>query len=191
MTLSPFREGVAKTREASVPCADDVALARQAHSGSPTAIAELYQRYGRAVYRIAYRLTGSQADAEDVLQDVFLGLPEALRTYAARGSLGAWIGRVATRAALMRLRSVRRKNEVTFEESAVHPTTTSAPADRLAIQAAIEALPDALRVVFVLRAVEGYSHSEIASLLGIRVGSSKVRFHRARKRLRRYLDGSA
>jgi RNA polymerase sigma factor (sigma-70 family) len=65
---------------------------------------ELYGRYAGDLYRIAYRLTGSRADAEDVVQDVFLGLPAALRGYEEHGKLDGWIRKVTARVALSRLR---------------------------------------------------------------------------------------
>jgi RNA polymerase sigma-70 factor (ECF subfamily) len=143
----------------------------------------LYRRYGARVYRIAYRLTGRPEDAEDVLQDVFLGLPEALRSYAARGSFAGWLHRVAARTALMRLRSARRRRETPLAAS--RPALPAAGVvDRLAIEAAMASLPEPLRIVFVLREIEGYSHAEIGELLGIRAGASKVRLHRARRALR-------
>ena len=58
-----------------------------ARSGDPAAITEFYERFGDTVYRVAYRFMGSSTDAEDVVQDVFLGLPEALKSFKARGSL--------------------------------------------------------------------------------------------------------
>lgn len=168
------------------------AVVERATAGEPAALAELYARYGEAVHRLAYRLTGSAADAEDVLQDVFVGLPEALRSYAGRGSLEGWIRRVAARTALMRMRRERRRREVALDPLA-EPAGRSDPGcavERTAIQRALDALPDALRAVFVLREVEGYSHAEIGELLGIRAGTSEVRLFRARKMLQTLLRSS-
>lgn len=158
-------------------------LVERAADGAAEAIAELYAMHGHAIYRLAYRLTGSAADAEDVLQDVFVGLPEALRSYEGRGSLEGWIRRVAARMALMRLRRQGRRREVPLHplpESA-GGTDPSMIVERMAIERALGELPDTLRAVFVLREVEGYSHAEIAGLLGIRPGTSEVRLHRAKK----------
>jgi RNA polymerase sigma-70 factor, ECF subfamily len=176
----------------STPVTDllpEARLVQHARSGAPDALRELYERYGAAVYRLAYRLSGSAADAEDVLQDVFVGLPEALRRFDGRGSLEGWIKRVAARTALMRLRREGRRREVGLDAL---PLASAAPApDRFvetaALERALAALPDPLRVVFVLREVEGYSHAEIAGLLGIRRGTSEVRHHRARKALQELL----
>ncbi|HEX8274616.1 MAG TPA: sigma-70 family RNA polymerase sigma factor [Longimicrobiaceae bacterium] len=164
----------------------------RAAGGDAAALAELYGRYGEAVHRLAFRLTGSAAGAEDVLQDVFVGLPEALRSYAGRGSLEGWIRRVAARTALMRMRGERRRREVALDprEEPAARSDPGAVVERTAIERALAALPDGLRAVFVLREVEGYSHAEIAGLLGIRPGTSEVRLFRAKKLLRTLLRSS-
>ncbi|HWC74684.1 MAG TPA: sigma-70 family RNA polymerase sigma factor, partial [Gemmatimonadales bacterium] len=77
-------------------------------TGSAEVIADLYGRYGRALFRLAYRLTGTREDAEDVVHDVFVGLPEKLERYEERGRLDAWLRRITARTALMRLRGDRR-----------------------------------------------------------------------------------
>src|ERR1043165_3105936 len=136
---------------------DDVAA--RARTGHPDALSELYARYGNALMALAFRLTGSRADAEDVLHDVFLGLPEALARYEERGSLEGWLKRVTARVALARVRSRARTREVGLADNLVSPASP----DRLdieSVQRAIDKLPATLRAVFVLREVEGYSHSE-------------------------------
>ncbi len=162
----------------------------RARSGEPSSIAQLYERYGDMVYRIGYRLTGSPADAEDILQDVYLGLPRALHTYACRGSLEGWIGRVAVRTTLMKIRHRKRKAEVPLSQlpSSAAEASTEVSLDRIELEDAVDALPKALRIVFVLRDVEGYTHIEIGKMLGIGTSASRVRLHRARKILRTYLE---
>jgi RNA polymerase sigma-70 factor (ECF subfamily) len=156
----------------------------------PDVLRQLYLSHAEEVMRVAYRITCSRSDAEDVLQDVFVGLPEALRSFTGRGSIAGWLRRVAARMALMRLRASRRRREVWLE--AEHPGVASGAysdrvIDRAALLHALEELPDPLRVVFTLKEVEGYSHAEIAELLGIRSGTSEVRLHRAKARLRQLL----
>src|SRR5881397_1239184 len=87
-------------------------LVERAREGDPAALGLLYDDFGASLFRLAYRLTGSRQDAEDVVHDVFVGLPEALARYEERGRLGAWLGRVTARVALMRQRGVRRRREV-------------------------------------------------------------------------------
>jgi RNA polymerase sigma-70 factor (ECF subfamily) len=71
-----------------------------ARDGSLEAIGRLYEMYGPALYSLAYRITGSRVDAEDVLQDVFVALPRALRSYREQGQFSAWLKRIATCTAL-------------------------------------------------------------------------------------------
>ena len=158
-----------------------------ARTGDPEALASLYRVYGAALYRLAYRLTGTRQDAEDVVHDVFVGLPEALRRYEGRGSFAGWLKRVTARVALMRLRSGKRRREVALD-SAAGETEQPAPSERDGLEAAVNALPDHLRAVLVLKEIEGYAHAEIAELLGIGEGASRVRLTRALKRLRNELE---
>lgn len=148
-------------------------------------LARMFREHGQLVLDTAYRLTGTVSDAEDVLQDVFLGLPAALERYEPRDAFVPWLRRVTVRVALMHLRRHRGRREISFDavpEPAVPPPDGSLSRD--AITRAIAALPDGLRSVFVLREVEGYSHAEIAALLDIREGTSQVRHHRAVRMLR-------
>ena len=160
----------------------------RARRGEPEALAALYHRYGKRVFGLAWRLTGSRADAEDVVQDLFVGLPEALKRYEDRGRLDAWLRAVVVRLVLMHKRSERRRREVALTPGDVR----SAPPDggilnRADLDGALRALPDTMRTVFVLKALEGYTHAEIGALLGIRAGTSEVRYHRAVRRLRAVL----
>ena len=145
----------------------------------------VFREHGQFVLDTAYRLTGSVADAEDVLQDVFLGLPDALRQYRIDTAFAAWLRRVTVRVALMHLRRGRNRREVAIDASTEPHVLAHDPSmQRDALERAIASLPDGLRAVFVLREVEGYSHAEIAALLEIRENTSQVRHHRAVRMLR-------
>ena len=168
------------------------ALLDGARAGDTDAIAELYEQYGTIVFRVAARLLNSTDDAEDVVQDVFLGLGRALRTFEGRGSFEGWLKRVTSRTALMMLRRERIRSEIPIDKHLpvrAAPGGTS-PADRLTLEAALASLPDTLRAVFVLKEIEGYTHEEIGITLGIRPGASKIRLYRARKQLQQFLEGS-
>ena len=171
---------------------DAAGVVSRAREGDADALAFLYERYGRTLMALAFRLTSSRVDAEDVLHDVFLGLPEALRQYDERGALESWLKRVTARVALSCVRSRVRAREVVLDDRFSTPSDgTDRLADLAVVEHAIGALPDTLRVVFVLREVEGYSHAEIAELLDITTNTSEVRLHRAIKSLRRTLGGGA
>lgn len=186
---------------ALLPAAD--AVLAGARRGEPDALARLYCAYAGALTAAAARMLGSRADAEDVVQDLFVGLPEALARYEERGQLGAWLRRLVVRLALGRLRAERRRGEVSLpgtdagpdarggDASGRRPLAGSSPADtlvdRVALERAVAALPEPLRLVFLLREVEGYAHHEIAALLGITRGASEMRLFRAVRRLRALL----
>jgi RNA polymerase sigma factor (sigma-70 family) len=169
------------------------ALVEGARAGQPEAVGELYKLYGDTVYRVALRLLNSAADAEDVVQDVFVGIGRSLLSFEGRGSLEGWIKRVTSRTALMRLRRQRSRNEISLDAGlpAWSSAVGSSPVDRLTLEKALGQLPDSLRVVFVLKEVEGYTHQEIGEMLGIRPGTSKIRLHRARKELQNSIEGTA
>ena len=180
------------TRVEPSPDVNPAALAEQARAGRvghTRALGELYRLYGQALFRVAYRLTGSREDAEDVLHDVFVGLPEALERYQERGRLDAWLRRLTARQALMRLRKGRRQ-ELRLEQHDEPAQPSGREGELGDLQAAIDALPRPLRSVLVLKEVEGYSHSETAEMLGISVVTSRVRLMRAMGRLRGMLGGN-
>lgn len=160
-------------------------LARVAR-GEPGALAEVFGAYSRDIHRIAYAVTLSADDADDVVQDVFIGLPEALRSYREQGRFGAWLRIVAARTALMRRRRARRNVELSTG-ARDDRDRSDAVVERLTLERALGALPDEMRAVFVLKVIEGYSHDEIAQQLGIRRGTAEVRLFRAIRRLRALL----
>jgi RNA polymerase sigma factor (sigma-70 family) len=155
-------------------------LVAAVRAGSSDALGSLYERTAGAVYGSAFRILGSQQEAEDVLQDVFVGLADALRNYDEQGKFESWLKRVTVRTALMRLRAQQRLREDSLDVAAdVTARAVAAPVDRIAARDAIGRLPDTLRVVFMLKEVEGYSHAEIGEMLGITTGASAVRLTRA------------
>jgi RNA polymerase sigma-70 factor (ECF subfamily) len=171
------------------------ALLRRARAGEWDARDALFDRFGKVVFDTAYRLTKNRDDAQDVVQEVFLGLPGALRSYEGRGSFEGWLRRVAARRALMLLRSRRQKREVSIDIETAPRVGGAVPPDRVedrvAIEEGIASLKDGQRIVFVLKEIEGYSHREIAKLLSITVLASRSRYHRALKRLREFLEDSS
>lgn len=157
-------------------------LVRRAADGDAEALHALYEEHSNTVFAVAYRLTDSSPDAKDVLQDVFVQLPEALKKFDQRGSLGAWLRVVATRTALQLIRARRRRREVPIG----HDLSSRPPLvlDTIALERALAALPDTLRAVVILKEIEGYSHKEIGEFLEITPAASMVRLSRARASLR-------
>jgi RNA polymerase sigma-70 factor, ECF subfamily len=131
---------------------DECALIAQAGAGSHDALAALFRRYGADVQRVAYRLTMSADEADDVVQDVFIGLPETIAAYGGTGDFGAWLRKVSVRTTLVRMRSGRRRAATAIRASALNETAmNNFVLDRMAIATALAALPSDLRIVFILR----------------------------------------
>lgn len=159
-------------------------------SGDRDALAVVYEACADDVYRLAYQLTGSTAEAEDAVQDVFLGLPRALEVYEEVGKFAAWLKRVTVRTVLMRMRTASARHEAPLF-LARRPLNGLSEETRLvyrvSLERALRSMPATLRIVFVLKEIQGFSHSEVADQLGITEGASTVRLHRARRFLRAHL----
>jgi RNA polymerase sigma factor (sigma-70 family) len=161
--------------------------------GDPDALSRVYGLFAEMVYGVAYRLTYSSADAYDVTQEVFIGLPEALRHYEERGKFAAWLRKITARRALQILRDRKRRQELDLEflrgfRSRHHADPVI---ERLTVERALARLSHDLRAVYVLCEIEGLSHDEAAATLGIRRNTSEVRLYRARRRLLELLEGGS
>ncbi len=172
------------------PTASELAeVIASARHGSPTALGMLYRWFAPDLLRLATRLLASNADAEDVVHDLFVGLPEHLARYDERGQYRARLRATTVGMVRMRVRKETRRADVLAREVTVPQSVTGAdPATRLELEQAVNALPESLRLVFVLKQWEGYSHDEIATLLNISAGAARVRHSRALDTLRSHLD---
>jgi RNA polymerase sigma-70 factor, ECF subfamily len=168
---------------------DPTALASAVRAGDVAALGALYDAYAESLFRTAYRLSGNREDAQDVVHDCFVGLPEALRQYDEHGKLDAWLRRIVVRLVLMKRRSVDRRREVPYDATPplASASRTDAAAELDDVHRVVAALPTPLRDVFVLKQIEGYTHDETARLLGISSGASRVRLTRALDALGRAL----
>lgn len=143
----------------------------------------LYDKYARAMYTLAYRITGDFALAEDVLQDAFVKVFRNLDRFRQESTLGAWIKTIVLRTALSQIK----KQPLT---ETLEPSHTEGMIDwgnhldAEYLEKAIKNLPEGYRAVFILIEVEGYSHKEVGQLLGISEGTSKSQLFHAKKRLR-------
>jgi RNA polymerase sigma-70 factor, ECF subfamily len=170
---------------------DAADLLERVRRRDPEALSELYRRHADMVYRVAFRITESSAEAQDVTQDVFLGLPDALAPYEEQGHFERWLRMVTVRRTLQRLRRQRRRHEVGL--GAIRQLAARRDAglviETIALERGLAQLPPELRTVYVLHEIEGFTHQEIAATLGIRRNLSEVRLHRARSRLVDLLGG--
>jgi RNA polymerase sigma factor (sigma-70 family) len=149
------------------------------------ALSTLYQQCAMHALREARRHTTNEADAQDVVHDVFLRLPSFIRQYRS-GNFRGWLARAIGRAAI---RSRRRSYREWELEEVVAPVADVGESDdaSVRVRAAVERLPERLRAVVLMRAYEERSHVEIGRRLGISAMASEVRFCRAVKRLRQTL----
>lgn len=171
----------------------------------PLSAEEVVREYGPRVYNLARRMLNSEADAEDVTQDVLLRVVSKLPTFRGEATLPTWLHRITVNAALMH----RRHKAVREERRSPDPLDLvlegeqgAAPARRWSvsppevlqdretqqlIDRAIAGLPESYRDVFVLADVEGLPNAEIADMLGLGLAAVKSRLHRARLMLRNAL----
>ena len=167
----------------------DPDLIPRVRRGDPAALTAIYRAFGGELLALARRLTGSDADAEDVLHDFIVGLPEAMRTYENQGKLRAWLKQVVVRMCLMRLRATRRRRETGLDAVGQLPVQVASPGGASdAIEIALRELSPAIRAVVVLRFIDGLSHREIAETLGISINASEARLSRGIVALRRRLE---
>jgi RNA polymerase sigma factor (sigma-70 family) len=187
----------------------DLMLVERLQCGDTTALGGLIERHGSRIYRLAFQITRNEADAEEVVQDVFLAVVRKIRTFEGRAKLGSWLYRVATNTALLKIRSRRADREVPLESQlpsflpdghrAGDPAYLCADwsetpeAELLSretrdiLQRAIDGLPETYRAVLVLRDIEGLSNEEVAEVVSETVPAVKSRLHRARMALREEL----
>lgn len=184
------------TRTRSDPghgCADgfDPAILARARAGEPDALGEIFHEYADRMLGVAAGILGSGDEGQDVVQDIFVGLPEALLGYDGSGPLAAWLRRLTVRSALVRLRSEKRRARWHRQAAAETPGQhrPGAVEARITLERVVSRMPRELRAVYLLKEVEGHSHGEIAELLGISPGASEVRLHRARRFLKDRLRG--
>jgi RNA polymerase sigma-70 factor, ECF subfamily len=183
--------------EESGPGSSDLTLARRAGSGDMSALGELYRRYNRRVYSLCRRMAANTAEAEDLTQEVFIKLFYEVGTFRGESAFTTWLHRLTVNVVLMYLRKHRRRFERPTQDKEIPEQAapgTERPGqlpvfDRLELDRALAALPPGYRAVFVLFDVEGYTHDEIALLLGCSAGTSKSQLHKARTKLRALLRG--
>ena len=152
-----------------------------------TAQRELYERYKRAMFSTAYRITNDYDHANDALQDAFVDVFRSLGQFAFRSALGGWIKTIVVRQAIRKQQLEGRfltLDEAFHDQPAPFRDTLSGAE----LDAAIRTLPDGARTIFLLAEVEGYTHKEVAGMLGISEGTSKSQVSYARKLLRQRLS---
>jgi RNA polymerase sigma-70 factor (ECF subfamily) len=183
--------------------ADELARLR---AGDDAAFAALVRRESPRLLAVARRILRSDEEANDAVQDAFVAAWRKLASFEGEARLSTWLHRIAVNAALMRLRSRRRRREQPIEELLprfaedghhAHSVPAWTPHEacsleraevRAAVRECIDRLPERYRLALVLRDVEGLDTAEAAAALGIRPDALKMRLHRARQALRTLLE---
>jgi len=188
---------------------EDAELLSRLRSGDASAIELLMASYAARVYRLVYGVTRNEADAQEVVQDVFLTVFRKHAAFEGRSALSSWIYRIAMNAALNKRRGKRVEVETSFDAdlptyladghrageraylladwSQTPEAAVLSGESRTVITTAIESLPDHYRAVLILRDVEGLSNEEVATAIGDTIASVKSRLHRARMVVRERL----
>jgi RNA polymerase sigma-70 factor (ECF subfamily) len=191
--LSPVMTVDLSSVEAPVEDDGDHALAKAAGQGDSRAFEALYRRHSRRVYAVVWRLAGGQAArAEDLVQESFIRAWQALPAFRFESAFSTWLHRLAVNTALMELRGRaggidRETDDAMLEHIGTGDTAGKRMSEQLDLERAVATLPERARAVLVLHDIEGWKHEEIATELGMAVGSSKAQLHRARNLLRKRL----
>ena len=183
---------------------DETRLIQFAQEGDLTAFNRLVLDYQDVVYRVAYRIMGDSASAEDASQEAFISAFKSLQSFRG-GSFKSWLLRIVTNQCYDELRRYKRRpqsslDELTEESNAFAFMKSDAPGPEslhqrtevmMAVENCLQGLPDNQRVVAVLRDVEGYDYAEIAGITQVSLGTVKSRLNRARKKLQQCLQAVA
>ena len=174
-------------------------------AGDRAEFARMVDAYSGPIYRLALKMLGHEQDAEDVLQNTFLKALQHIAGFEGRSSLSTWLYRIAANEALMLLRKKRPEIEMTDTEPEEEDLSDYAPTQfvdwcclpenemlsaeaRKQLDKAIQTLPETLRIVFLLRDIEGLSIQETGQALNLSETAVKTRLLRARLKLREFLS---
>ena len=177
------------------PREDERNLIARAQRGDREAARALYDEHARRVHRLVYRLCGDEEMARDFTQDTFVRVFQKLDTFRGESAFSTWVHRIAVTVTLNGMRKEKRLRRYSDDLDSVAELpapvsygSTIEPDLRARLASAIEALPESCRVSVQLHDIEGYTHQEIGTMLGIAEGTSKARLFDARNRLRKALS---
>lgn len=175
-----------------------MALVERCRRGELGAFEEIYRAHSGKLFSLVLRMVGNPADAEDLLQEIFLAAHRKLDGFRGESALGTWLYRLAMNQCLDHLRSrSARTGQLTdpLEDDAAMPDAggrgiAAQTVAKMDLERALAQLPDGCRAAFLLYDVEGLDHREVADALGIAEGTSKSQVHKARSKLRALLGGT-
>jgi len=192
--------------EVNPSAADEAGLVERLRAGEEAAYEELVRSHGGRLLAVARRFLRNEEEARDAVQDAFLSAFRNIGRFEGQARLSTWLHRIVVNAALMKLRTRRRKPETPIEEllpgfledghmaqqAVAWRSQDPDPAERNELRALvvdkIQELPEGYRNVIMLRDIEDLDTEETAELMGLSTGAVKTRLHRARQALRGLLD---
>ena len=164
-------------------------LIKAVQQGDKKAYQTLYQTYIGQVYGLCFRLTSDKSLAEDAAQEVFIQLWRKMGNYKGDSKFSTWLYTVTSNITISYLRKQRGwvKRMFNIEDSEANFYAAEQSTDLSELERHVARLPERARIVFVLHAIEGYRHEDIASMMNMAVGSSKAQFHRAKQLLKEWM----
>ncbi len=165
-------------------------LINAAKTGDRHAFQQLYERHCGRVYALCYRITADRSMAEDATQEVFIQVWCKIQDFRAQSKFSTWLHAIAVNSTLacMRKQKTWLSRFVSLQQHEAQEPEIEMSTDDLSLDQYITRLPERARIVFVLRAVEGYRHEEIADRLNMAVGTSKSQYSRAKSLLREWIE---
>lgn len=177
----------------------DIEIVERVLAGDVPVFETIMRRYNQRLYRVARSIIGQDDEAEDIVQETYVNAFEHLRQYKGHAAFATWLTRIAVHAALARRKQRERLDIVDLTDPEHMPMISSANMDDGQHEAsnrelgriltvAVDGLPEELRMVFVLRIIQGMDTNETAECLGLTTANVKTRLHRARTLLQERID---
>lgn len=165
------------------------ALISSAKRGNKQAFHSLYEMHISRVYALCYRLTGEKGMAEDASQEVFIQVWKKLDNFDGQSLFSTWLHSVTANITISYMRKQKGwvKRMFNLEASGIYEMVAESNSTDIDLEGLIVRLPERARMVFVLHALEGYRHEEVATMLNMAVGSSKAQFFRAKQLLKDFM----
>ncbi|MBF7074141.1 RNA polymerase sigma factor [Glaciecola sp. MH2013] len=175
--------------EADELAAHELRLIAAAKKQDKAAFKQIYNMHLPMVYGLCLRLCADKAMAEDAAQEVFIQLWRKISNFDGNSKFSTWLHSVTTNVTISYIRKQRGwwQKMMNIDSSDADQFSADASIAETDLEKYIYRLPERARWVFVLHAIEGYRHEEIASTLGMAVGSSKAQFHRAKKLIQEWI----
>lgn len=160
-----------------------------ATAGDRGAYQQIYQQHIGQVYALCFRLTGDRDQAEEAAQEVFIQVWQKLQNFKGDSKFSTWLHSVTSNVTISYLRKQKGwwQRMLNIEDSPAMDMPSEGLNQEIDLDEYIVRLPERARIVFVLHAIEGYRHEEIAERMNIAVGSCKAQFHRAKQLMKEWM----